>query len=234
MGRPTRFTSVAMTVLAVAGGAAGPAVAAETDVSKGDTTFAQTMNMVNLTEIVAGEYAQSSATTECIKQVGAVFVHDHRQLEAEVGPVAYAARIRLAKADKVEATAQKAMASLAKAHTAAYDKAWLNMMFAGHKQALSLIDKEIKQGINTQVKQYAQIARPVIYKHLRMVYGGKCHSQVGTDTIPAGESGKAAEAASGGSGPATGMALSAGGAVLASAGTAAGIVLLRRRRAYSR
>ncbi|MBL1103913.1 DUF4142 domain-containing protein [Streptomyces sp. 5-8] len=177
MKHGNRSVLVALAAVSVVGVSAGIASAdsAAPPATRSDKSFVEFMGNVNVSEIAAGANAQQNATTECVQQAGRVLHANHTQLETKLEPVAASLGVHLpngpTKAD------QAMFAPVAdKAHTPAYDTAWLNMMFKGHKAVLAKIDQEIANAQNSQVKAYAEMARPVIQAHLNMVYGGQCHT----------------------------------------------------------
>ncbi|WP_177235366.1 DUF4142 domain-containing protein [Streptomyces sp. MUSC 14] len=129
----------------------------------------------NLWEIATGQQAQSAATTDCVKRVGADFVRDHRALDT--GVVKTAAKLGVALPSGQTAAQLRQTAALKSlAGTPAYDPAWLKAQYPAHVQTLALIDKEIATGTSPLVKSLAKSARPVVARHTRMVDQGVCHA----------------------------------------------------------
>ncbi|MFF1748120.1 DUF4142 domain-containing protein [Streptomyces mirabilis] len=231
MKRIIRIASVAVACISLAGGASGTACAdgapgSDSAASSRDRAFVGFISNVNLSEISAGSDAEVNATTQCVKQVGRVLVENHTALEAQLKPLAANLGIQLpngpTQADQMMFAPIKA-----KAHTPGYDKAWLEMMFVGHKQALAKIDQEVASAQDEQVGAYARMARPVIQYHLDLVYGAKCHEPRAASNIPAGESGQVAGAA--GSFPGN-VALTAAEALASVTAVGGALMFLRRRR----
>jgi putative membrane protein len=208
--------------LAVAG-AAAPGAAWAAAPAPADTTFLRGAHQSNLAEIAAGRDAQANATTDCVRQVGAVLVRDHRKLDRQAAPVVRRLNVELPTAP-APAQRQALAAVRAKAGSSAYDAAWLAAQEKGHRQTLALIDKELSAGSDASVKALARAARPVVQMHLEMVEGGTCHAGHGASAVGAGTGGQAAAAEQrrelGGAG------LLGAGALLLAGGTA---ILFRRR-----
>ncbi|MGW4567126.1 DUF4142 domain-containing protein [Streptomyces sp. NPDC004561] len=176
MKQGNRSVVIALAAVSVVGAAAGVASAHDTapSATRGDKNFVEFMANVNASEIAAGGNAQKNATTQCVAQAGRVLHDNHTRLEEKLKPVADSLGLRLqngpTRAD------QRMFAPVAdKAHSPAYDTAWLKMMYQGHKEVLAKIDHEIPRARNGQVKAYAEMARPIIHAHLEMVYGNRCH-----------------------------------------------------------
>jgi putative membrane protein len=129
----------------------------------------------NLWEITTGQQAQSAATTQCVKRVGADFVRDHRTLDA--GVVKTAAQLGVTLPSGQTAAQLKQTAALKSlAGKPAYDAAWVKAQYPAHVQTLALLDKVIASGTNPAVKSLAKSARPVVARHTEMVNHGMCHA----------------------------------------------------------
>ncbi|MFD9636993.1 DUF4142 domain-containing protein [Streptomyces violascens] len=170
---PTCATAAATVVLTLTGtttafGAASPAASS-------DATFLQTIHQANLAEIAAGKDAKTHANSACVKRVAAIIVRDHTALDAKGATVAKAKGIAMAK--EPSAAQKRQLDDLKpKDGTTAYDAAWLKMQSDGHQQALTLIDKELKSGTDSQIQAAAKAARPIVAGHLKMVEGGVCRT----------------------------------------------------------
>ncbi|MFD9820723.1 DUF4142 domain-containing protein [Streptomyces violascens] len=167
----TCATAAATVVLTLTGtttafGAASPAASS-------DATFLQTIHQANLAEIAAGKDAKTHANSACVKRVAAIIVRDHTALDAKGATVAKG----IAMAKEPSAAQKRQLDDLKpKDGTTAYDAAWLKMQSDGHQQALTLIDKELKSGTDSQIQAAAKAARPIVAGHLKMVEGGVCRT----------------------------------------------------------
>ncbi|MCQ4080636.1 DUF4142 domain-containing protein [Streptomyces sp. RB6PN25] len=179
--------AVCATLLCLTGATTAPALASpprpSATVSSLDTQLLTAGHQGNLWEIATGQAAQTDATSACVKQVGAVFIRDHRALDA--GLVKTASKLGVALPSGQTAGQQRqAVALKAAARTRSYDAAWLKAQYTAHVQTLSLIDKEIAAGTNPQVKALAKSARPVVERHTRLVSKGVCHSPMAASSRP--------------------------------------------------
>ncbi|MDH6226366.1 MULTISPECIES: DUF4142 domain-containing protein [Streptomyces] len=222
----TRLAYVAALAAALSVTSAGPSSAAA--VADQDVMFVKAAHQGNLAEIAAGQDAQKNATTACVKEVGTMLVRDHTKLDADVRTLADKLDIALP-AGPTEEQKRELAAVQAKAGSSAYDKAWLTLQEAAHTKTLALIDQELRDGRNAEVKAAARAARPVVAMHLDMVRGGVCHAAKEADTVKAGSGGQLAAQDEGMS--AAGVAGLLGGGVLTVAG-AAWLVHNRRRSAH--
>ncbi|MFV8131772.1 DUF4142 domain-containing protein [Streptomyces syringium] len=166
--------ATAVAVLAVSGAAISPALATCPRTSSADDTFLRTAHRGNLAEIAMAKDAGKNATTSCVKRVAKVLLRDHMKMDEEVKRVADKVRTSLPSSPTDEQKEQLAKLR-AKAHTKAYDVAWLKAQAAGHMKTLDLIDHEIKYGHNDKVRHLAKKLRPTVAMHLGLVHGGTCH-----------------------------------------------------------
>ncbi|MFJ4778111.1 DUF4142 domain-containing protein [Streptomyces sp. NPDC088762] len=162
-------------VMTAVSGVCSPAAFADTPAGDQDTAFVQAAHQSNLAEIAAGQDAQKSAMTACVKDVGAKLVTDHQKLDADLKALAGKSGMTLPTEPTAEQQ-QKMKAVQEKAGTAGYDAAWLADQEAGHTKTLALIGQQIKAGTDEAVTATAEKARPVVAMHLEMVRGGTCHT----------------------------------------------------------
>ncbi|MFI1735586.1 DUF4142 domain-containing protein [Streptomyces acidicola] len=140
-----------------------------------DRQFLTAAHQGNLWEITTSQQAQSAATTDCVKRVGADFIRDHRVLDAGVAKTATQLGVALP-SGQTSAQLRQTAALKSLADKPSYDAAWLKAQYPAHVQTLALIDKEIASGTNPLVKSLAKSARPVVARHTQMVNHGVCHA----------------------------------------------------------
>jgi putative membrane protein len=214
--KPARIAAATLAALFLAGAAGGSAAAAES-LATVDETFVTSAHQGNLAEIAAGRDAGEHATTGCVKEAGATLVRDHTRLDASLTDLAERFGVELPNTPTPEQ--QRQLEELrTKAGTPAYDAGWLTAQAAAHQETLALIDRELADGENDEVKAAARAARPVVAMHLDMVRGGECHAAADPARVPAGLGAPDAP----GHGPAgtAGLVALAGGTLLATAGAA--------------
>ncbi|WP_313896241.1 DUF4142 domain-containing protein, partial [Streptomyces sp. YIM 98790] len=170
-----RLAAAVLAATLLTGTAAGTALADGTPPPAPlDAGFAKAAHQGNLAEIAAGKDARKHATTECVRDVGALLVRDHSKLDADLKALADKLDVKLPDAPTPEQ--QKTLDKVrAKAGTSAYDKAWLAAQDAAHRETLKLIDHQIDAGRNAEITAAAKAARPVVAMHLDLVRGGVCH-----------------------------------------------------------
>ncbi|WP_234347813.1 DUF4142 domain-containing protein [Streptomyces specialis] len=219
---PARLAASSLAALFLVGASAGLARADGTDsgISPADATFLKSAHQGNLAEIAAGTDAGRNATTACVKEVGAALVTDHTTLDEAVPGLADRLPVPLPEEPTPEQTSTLEEVR-ARAGTPAYDEAWLAAQDAAHRETLALIDQELSDGENAEVKAAASAARPVVEAHLERVAGGECHLDAGSGAVadpsrvPAGFGGRA-DGADGGRSEA-GVAAVTGGTLLTGA-----------------
>ncbi|AOT58954.1 MULTISPECIES: DUF4142 domain-containing protein [Streptomyces] len=189
--RTHRWAATALTCLTLSGIAAAPALAA--DQPPVDYAFLRAAHQGHLTEMAAGEHARKNATAACVKNVGAALVRDHTKLDAAARALADKLGVDLPAAPTPEQ--QKLIAAvLAAAGADSYDANWLKAMAAAHTKTLGMIDHQLANGKDAEVKAAAKAARPVVAHHLSMVSGGTCHEPAAAvpKTVHAGNGGQVA------------------------------------------
>jgi putative membrane protein len=185
----TRRGAVCAAVLCLSGTGAAPALAAVSSspsaVSAVDKELLTAAHQGNLWEIATSQDARSGTRSSCVRQVAAVFVRDHRRLDA--GVTRTASRLDFAlPAQQSPALLQQQDALRAAAGKRSYDTAWLKTQYTAHVQSLALIDKELAAGTSPAVKALAEGARPVVVQHAQMVRGGVCHGLSPVGDVNAG------------------------------------------------
>ena len=196
--------------------AAAPALAAP---SGQDASWMQAIHQGNLAEIAAGQAAQQQASDGQVRQLGAMFVQDHTQLDNSLTQAAQQFGVQLP--SDPTAQQQQELAAVKQKSGQAFDSAWVSSQIASHQTALAATQQELQAGSDPTVLGLARTAAPVVQKHLTELQN--LAGQMGVPaTVNGGTGGQAAD-----DGLWTvGWAITGLGALVALAGTAA---LVRRR-----
>jgi putative membrane protein len=202
--------------LPAAASAAPTTVAAATAPSAQDKAWMVAAHQSNLTEIAAGKAAQAKATTQKVRDLGAMFIKDHTANDAKLTSAAKTLGVTLPGSPNPQQRA--ALASVSAKSGAAFDTAWIASQTTGHAQTLAATDKEIANGSNATALSLAKATRPVVAMHYTEL---KAAGGTSPNTVGAGTGGQAA-----GSATTQGIALTGAGLLLAAA---AGTALRRRR-----
>lgn len=144
---------------------AGQAPAAEPPT---DAVFLKTFHQGSLTAIAMGDEASKRAVSRCVKDTAAVLVRDNTRLDKQTTDLARRLDVTLPTSPTVKQ--QNTLKDLAKsAGTKSYDAGWLKDEKAGNTQALKLLDNEIANGRNSDARELAKAARPLLAGHLAKV-----------------------------------------------------------------
>ena len=199
---------------------ASPAQAAP---SAQDVSWVQTAHQSNLAEIAAGTAAQEQATTQEVKDLGAMFIQMHTQLDAALNQTAQTLGVPLP--GEPSAEQQQQLAAVQKNTGQAFDTAWIAQQIGSHTTTLAATQQELRAGSEPAVLDQARTATPVVQQHLTELRTAA--QQYGVPTsVPAGNGGQAAD----GDLPATSWALIGVGGLAVVAG-AAGVVRRRSTQA---
>jgi putative membrane protein len=143
-----------------------PATAAQAAAqpSDQDKQYLQAIHQVNLFEIEAGNMAQQQASDQQVKDLGAMFVTDHTQLDQTVQSTASSAGVTLP--DSPTADQQAVLDQLKGLNGSEFDTQWVTAQLTAHNQAVQATETEIAQGSDSSVKQIAETALPVLQAHI--------------------------------------------------------------------
>lgn len=209
----TAGIGLAITVVGVAGASTTTAAP-----SAQDRAFLVAAHQSNLTEMAAGKAAQQKATTQVVREHGALFIRDHTRLDASLQQVARTLGVDLP--GTPNPAQQATLASVSAKSGSAFDQAWLTSQLAGHRAAKAAGSTEIATGSDATVVALAKTAAPVVQMHLSML-------EQATGTTPTGvDAGTGGQAATTGGGMLLGWVL-VGLGLLAAAGM---LALVRPRR----
>ncbi|MEO3867528.1 DUF4142 domain-containing protein [Nonomuraea sp. B12E4] len=153
---------ITIAVAAVAPLVAAGAVAAP-KISEQDRAFLIQAHQGNLAEIQAGHAAAEAATDE-VRAVGALLVTDHTSLDSAITRQASQAGVELPSEPSPQQ--RTALAKVTAKSGKDFDKAWLASQIDGHRETLSAIEKQLREGTHPDVKKVASDARPVVQQHL--------------------------------------------------------------------
>lgn len=142
-------------------------------VSEEDAKWAVEAANGGMTEVELGKVAQEKATTERLKNFGAMMVADHGKAGDKLKQIAAAKNITLpaSLSDK----SQKDMEDLNKKSGKDFDKAYVNMMIDDHKKDVDEFKKGSADLKDSDLKNFAAETLTVIQMHLDSIQaiGGK-------------------------------------------------------------
>ena len=148
---------------AAAGDSTGKAAIPAT-VSKGDQDFAVNAANAGMTEIQAGQLAQTQGVAKDVKAYGAMMVEDHTAAADKLKTLAAQKNITLP--TSVSNDMQKNLDDLKAKSGKAFDKAYIDMMVSDHKKVISAFEDESKNGSDADVRAFADSTLHTLRHHL--------------------------------------------------------------------
>jgi putative membrane protein len=129
-----------------------------------DSSFITQAAFGGLAEVQDGQFAATQAARPAVKAFGKEMVTDHTQADQQLTTLATSkgATVPTALSD----TDQAALTKLTALHGRAFDTAYLRAQVAGHTQMLKLLQQEIAQGTDADLKAFAQAMLPTVQQHL--------------------------------------------------------------------
>jgi putative membrane protein len=150
--------------LVLLGLAPASAAQAAAQPSDQDTQYLQAIHQANLFEIEAGNMAQQQASDQQVKDLGAMFVTDHTQLDQTVQSTASSVGVTLP--NSPTADQQSVLDQLKGLNGSEFDTQWVTAQLTAHNQTVQATETEIAQGSDSSVKQIAETALPVLQAHI--------------------------------------------------------------------
>jgi putative membrane protein len=183
----TRLALLPAAVLATVTLTATSALAAPSDQ---DVAWMQAAHQSNLAEIAAGNAAQQSATAPEVKNLGAMFVQMHTELDTALTQAAQQLGVQLPGTPSPEQ--QQSLAAVQANQGRAFDTAWIAQQIGSHATTLAATQKELASGSDPTVLNLARTATPVVQQHLTELR--TVARQYGVPTsVPGGTGGQAAD-----------------------------------------
>jgi len=133
-------------------------------VSKSDQDFAVNAANAGMTEIQAGQLAQTQGTAREVKAYGAMMVKDHTEAADKLKAVAAQKNITLPAT--VSSDMQKNLDDLKAKSGKDFDKAYMDMMVSDHKKVISAFEDEAKNGSDADIRAFADSTLHTLRHHL--------------------------------------------------------------------
>jgi putative membrane protein len=183
----SRLVLVPAAVLGTVVLTAAPALAAP---SEQDVAWMQAAHQSNLAEIAAGNAAQQSATTQEVKDLGAMFVQMHTELDTALTQAAQQLGVELPGAPSPEQ--QQQLSAVQANQGRAFDTAWIAQQLGSHATTLAATQQELASGSDPTVLELARTATPVVEQHLAQLRDVAAQYGVPT-SVPGGTGGQAGD-----------------------------------------
>lgn len=126
--------------------------------------FAQTVAMVDLTEIKLGEISQTNAGSPAVKKFGAYMTKSHTEINNQLRKLVAGTGIAIPVALNKKSSATVAKLSALKG--TAFDQTYIPAMVAGHTQVLAMVRSFAASCNDPAFKKFAEKLAPVIANHL--------------------------------------------------------------------
>lgn len=131
-----------------------------------DRDFVTKAAIGNMAEVSLGKIAVDRATNPDVKQFAQRMIGDHTAVLGELKNLA--SQKSLTVPDAVGQEQQSVESKLSKLSGAEFDREYMKEMLKGHKDALSLFEKEAATGADTDLKAWSAKTVEAIKGHLRM------------------------------------------------------------------
>ena len=132
-----------------------------------DRKFVNTAGEAGAAEVAMGKLASDRASSAEVKSFATRMVQDHQKAGEQLKSISSAKGAtppgQLSKKDQSE------LDKLGKLQGAAFDKEYVKVQLAAHKDAVALFGSESKSGKDAELKQFASNTLPTLQDHLKMV-----------------------------------------------------------------
>ena len=133
-------------------------------VSESDSKFAVNAASGGMTEVQLGELAQQKASSQRVKDFGAMMVRDHTKANDELKSLAGMKNITLPPAPGEDHMDH--IKDLSKKSGKEFDRAYMKMMVDDHKEDISEFEKCSNNAADADLKAFASKTLPVLRMHL--------------------------------------------------------------------
>lgn len=140
------------------------AVPALADMQDSGESFLKKAAQGQQAEIVLGHMATQRAANPDVKKFGAKMMLDHQKASEEVQQLAAKEGVELP--EQMSEQQKEKQQQLSKLSGKEFDLAYIQYMLKDHKKEVKLFEQSAQQLQNTEVKQWASSALPILKQHL--------------------------------------------------------------------
>ncbi len=133
-----------------------------------DAEFLQKAAQGGLTEVEAGQLAESKGTSDAVRKFGAMMVEQHGATNEKLAKLAKSKNITLPTAPSEKQT--ETLKGLQAKEGARFDQEYLAEMVKAHEATVQLLQAEISSGVDADTKAFARETLPTVKTHLREAY----------------------------------------------------------------
>ena len=153
------------------GAASGPgARAAEgraaATLARADRQFLMQAAEAGMAEVRAGELASQKASSPQVRQFAQRMVDDHTKANRQLMQLAEAKGVK--PPDEPDRAHRQSMERMQKLSGAEFDRAYMKSQVDDHQNAVSLYERQAKNGRDDELKSFAQSQLPALREHLEM------------------------------------------------------------------
>jgi putative membrane protein len=138
-----------------------------TPIPKEESMFVLEAAKGGMMEVEAGKLAQDNASSQRVKDFGAMMVRDHSQANNELKSLVSGRGIMLP--DSLPSDMRKHMDAMKKMTGKAFDTHYISMMLSDHKKDVSKFEKESKDAKDADIRNWAGKTLPTLKTHLDSV-----------------------------------------------------------------
>jgi putative membrane protein len=138
----------------------------KTKLSRQDKGFLTDAAEGNLAEVEMGKLGEQKSQNEKIKQFCQSIQKDHQAANQKLQPLAQSKGVQFP--DSADFRHRHEMKRLEKLSGAEFDREFATFALKDHGKTISLFQKEIKDGEDADLKQFAQSTLPTLQQHMDM------------------------------------------------------------------
>lgn len=136
-------------------------------VDEADAKFTTQAAVGGMAEVELGKMALEKSSNPQVKEFATMMVKDHGMANTELMAIAKQKNITLP--STVDDEHKKKMDDLSKKTGADFDKAYVDAMVSGHKSTLKLMEDELRDAKDADLKAFATKTAPIVQSHLVMI-----------------------------------------------------------------
>ncbi|WP_431916059.1 DUF4142 domain-containing protein [Nonomuraea jabiensis] len=164
--------AAAVTIVLVMPPSIDPAATAATQTSSGPVTAADRdllikVRQAGLWEMPAGEYAQTRAESQRVKEVGRLIMQDHQRLDLITRQTAK--KLGVALPSEPNADQQSWMAQLAAERGPAFDQDYANLLRAAHGKVFTVVAAVRAGTRNAEIRKFAEQGINFVMRHMALL-----------------------------------------------------------------
>lgn len=138
----------------------------QSNLNQQDREFANMAAQANRAEIEMGNLAQQKASNDAVKQFAKTIVDDHTNAGQQLKTWASQTNFTLPQGLTPEDSSTKS--SLSSVSGSQFDQKFIQAQLQDHKKAIALFEKQLNEGQDPQLKEFAQKTLPVLQDHMRV------------------------------------------------------------------